>query len=548
MRHHDDRPPARLGVANRVDQRLLTLRVEIRVGLVEDQHGRVAVERARQRYSLALAAREALSARPDLGVVTLRQGQDSLMGARAPGGGHHLGIVALLGQAGDVLVHGAGDQPRVLRQVADMPPQGVLAPLVEGRPVEAHLAGRGPPEPGEDLGQRGLARPRRADHAQRLSRPDPEADIAQDWRASVRRRGRQTMHVNRALGRRQAGARRLGRRAGQEVAERRPSPPRALNEPPLADCLLDRGESPAEHDRGGDHHACRDLLPDHQPGARREDQRLEVEPQRLRCRHIGARTVGGGDLMAEGLPPQPEPAPEAGRAHAERAHGFGILPQGLAQALRALLGLLRRRGGALRAQLIQGGQHDQERAAPGRDPAEKGMEQEDHPEEERRPRNVEQREWRRAGEQVPHGLEILRRRGRPGALARCQRALQHRGHRACVQEVLDACPGARENPPAHELEQPHHRKEPGDQEGQRDQRLFRAAGENAVIDLQHEQRAGQRQQVDENAEQRGREEVSAAPSGGGHELAACGLSAARPARSLPVMHRRPCQSGVRPDR
>ncbi len=79
-------PAPALGVADRVDQRLLALRVEIGVRLVEDQHRRVAVERPGQRDPLPLAAREPLAAGADLGVIAARQAEQQVVRAGPLGG------------------------------------------------------------------------------------------------------------------------------------------------------------------------------------------------------------------------------------------------------------------------------------------------------------------------------------------------------------------------------------------------------------------------------------------------------------------------------
>src|ERR1043165_8486996 len=49
------------------------------MGLVEHDQDRLAIERARQRDALALAARQHQAAVADLGFVTLRQPQDQFM-------------------------------------------------------------------------------------------------------------------------------------------------------------------------------------------------------------------------------------------------------------------------------------------------------------------------------------------------------------------------------------------------------------------------------------------------------------------------------------
>src|SRR2546422_987494 len=77
----DDRPLASQRV-DRVGDLALGLVIERRRRFVEDQDGRVAVERARDGDPLALAAREPDAAFPDAGIKSLRQRRQERVEAR----------------------------------------------------------------------------------------------------------------------------------------------------------------------------------------------------------------------------------------------------------------------------------------------------------------------------------------------------------------------------------------------------------------------------------------------------------------------------------
>ena len=69
VHHHDDRTPRRLEVADDLDDRLLSGRIEMRVGFVEHHQRGVAKKRARESDTLPLAAGQGGSGWTDQGVV-----------------------------------------------------------------------------------------------------------------------------------------------------------------------------------------------------------------------------------------------------------------------------------------------------------------------------------------------------------------------------------------------------------------------------------------------------------------------------------------------
>ena len=133
---------ARLQVGERVEQRDVAFVVEIRVRLVEHDEARIAVQRARERDALALAAGEHGAAIADLRVVAVRKSAGSSRGrARAAPPRTMRSEVAPAREPRDVFGDRAGEQLHVLRQVADVPAERVAIPARDVGAVEAHDAG-----------------------------------------------------------------------------------------------------------------------------------------------------------------------------------------------------------------------------------------------------------------------------------------------------------------------------------------------------------------------------------------------------------------------
>src|SRR5439155_4229072 len=119
----DDYGAALFETLQRVDDRGLGLRVHRARGLVQDQHGTVLQERARQRDALPLAARELHTALPDLRVVALGQALDELVGVRRLGRGDDLLPRRAGRRVRDVFGDGKGKQHGVLEHDRELAPQ-----------------------------------------------------------------------------------------------------------------------------------------------------------------------------------------------------------------------------------------------------------------------------------------------------------------------------------------------------------------------------------------------------------------------------------------
>ena len=129
--------PRALSSASAASKRSFADRIEIRVRLVEHEQARIAVQRARQRDALTLAAGQDCAAVADLRFVAVGQLQDHFVckseprRANDPFRSFGAGRCA---QARDVLADRSGEQLDVLRQIADVLAERLAIPA---RRVEA---------------------------------------------------------------------------------------------------------------------------------------------------------------------------------------------------------------------------------------------------------------------------------------------------------------------------------------------------------------------------------------------------------------------------
>ena len=197
---------------------------------------------------------------------------------------------------------------------------------------------------------------------------------------------------------------------------------------------------------------------------------------------------------------------EHGAAHAEALDDLGLLADGLGEAFRGHRRRRRLDGRALGHHLVGEGDRDEDEAAADREPAEQRVEAEDREDEERRPRQVEEREEHRRGHELLHRLEVAQPRPRLAALARDEGAGEAGLEDLGVEAGLDQRADAGGDAAAGVVEHAHDAVERRDQHGEGDQRRLRPARQHPVVDLEHVERPGQHQDVDEAAEDRQRHE------------------------------------------
>ena len=130
---------------------------------------RVAQQRAGDRQPLLLAAGEPVPARADDGVVAVGQRGDHVVDLRAPGGGLHLGVGGVGPGVPQVLADRAVQQVGLLGDDADDAGEVGQGQVADVDAVDQHPAGRRVVEPGDQRGQRALARAGLADQRQRAA-------------------------------------------------------------------------------------------------------------------------------------------------------------------------------------------------------------------------------------------------------------------------------------------------------------------------------------------------------------------------------------------
>ena len=293
MGDDQDRRAALPGAHHRRHQRRLALGIEERIGLVEHQHRRIAVKRPRQCDPLRLARRKPRTHRPKHRVITLRQLQDEIVHPGEPRRRDRppVDILALVRPADEaryIVLDAAFEQARFLRQITEMMPQLILVPVAPLRPVDPDIAEVGNDRPGDDLGQRRLARSARPDHPDDLARRRGKADPGQD-RHPVGPAHADILDPQMTFRLGQGGADTVGviglsQHVGQPLQRhfRRPQLRPAANQ------CLDRLQCPPEQDRRGDDRPRRNVPRDRQQGTQPKRSRLNEHPQEPARRRIAA--------------------------------------------------------------------------------------------------------------------------------------------------------------------------------------------------------------------------------------------------------------------
>ena len=115
------------------------------------------------------------------------------------------------------------------------------------------------------------------------------------------------------------------------------------------------------------------------------------------------------------------------------------------------------------------------------------------------PGKVEKGREAAAGQEAAHLVEVAQRPQPIAASPRPQREPQHGVERARADRVVQGGADPHQDPTANEVEQPHGDVEHRRDDGEPDQRRHASARQHPIVDLQHEDRAGQHEQVDEPA-------------------------------------------------
>ena len=154
--------------------------------------------------------------------------------------------------------------------------------------------------------------------------------------------------------------------------------------------------------------------------------------------------------------------------------------------------------GAREAISVTQGQRDDDDGADRCGEADIEIERETEPEIKRHPRQVEQRRRPQAGEEVADGVEIANRLegiGRPRAF---ERQLDAPRHRPCPRsDFVEGRADPDQHPRPDQVENGLERIEAQDDQRQPDQGRHALARQHAIVNLQHEDRAAEHEQIDE---------------------------------------------------
>ena len=506
----DHRRAAALLVAlDRAGERHRAFGVEVRIRLVHHHHHGRAVKRPGQRDPLALATGERRAARRDLEIVAARQLEDHLVRSGPLRRLHDILVLRPGREAGDVLRHRPLEQDHLLRQVADMPPEQ-RSVMLEFRPVEPHRARQRPVHAGQRPGQRGLARSRGAGNPRRPARLQPERGAAHRRHRRTRSGDGQPLHFQDRARHRERGPLPFRRRLLQQRRQRTPRRQHPLQLRPLSHRLVDRRERPPQKDRRRDDDAEGHKALDREPRAETQHHRLQEQPERFRGDAEKAAPVRGRQRPFEHAIAQCAGARDDRILHAEPLHGFAARAHLLDKMRRACRGLPELPLETPGARLVEQGEHQQQAAGKYRQKPQKPVEHEQHRQEHRRPGRIEKCERPGTGREALNRLEVAQSRRRPRPLRRRDRAREDRSQDPRVQPRLQPRPGPGQNPAPRIIENAHHQEQERGDRRQRRQRRLRARGQHPVVNLQHEKRPGQHQQVDENAEKAHRQKQTPA--------------------------------------
>ena len=180
-------------------------------------------------------------------------------------------------------------------------------------------------------------------------------------------------------------------------------------------------------------------------------------------------------------------------AHAERLQQRGIATGGLGQ----LPARRRERDGgqawAAREPFRQQRERADDQRAEQDGESDQRVKQEADRDVERHPRQVEEGRQPDARNEGPHAVEVPNGLQTLAGGPRLERRAHHDFERARRQFFVEPAPDAQQDAPAQHVEQPLEGEQHEDEQGKSDQGRNAAARQHAVVDLEHEERAGEAQ-------------------------------------------------------
>lgn len=140
------------------------------------------------------------------------------------------------------------------------------------------------------------------------------------------------------------------------------------------------------------------------------------------------------------------------------------------------------------------------------------MQDEDRREEEGGKGEIEEGKGQGGARKLAHSFQVVKRGG--GLLANALRGGHGGAEDASVEVCLQGGTDAGADAAADGFQEGHRGEQPDDEEEKGDECRYGPAGKDPVVDLQHEERAGQHQKVHEDAEKRNEEKRGDVPGGG----------------------------------
>ena len=279
---------------------------------------------------------------------------------------------------------------------------------------------------------------------------------------------------------------------------------------PVGNRHVDRRQRARRQDRAGDDDARGRLLIDDQIAADGEHRRLQHHAE-----HLGHGAEAAGDvahaplafeIFLVGLVPAPRHPPQ----HAHGDERLGIAPAGVGERIageREPGRFLDRPAGHVFGDQRHAGQDD---GAAQRGDADQRVKGEADRDVERHPGQIEHGDRPEAAEEAADAVEIAHRQHAVVALADLERQARHRVEHAGAQRLVEARADTHQDAPADQVEHALGGVEEGRQDDEADQGRHAAARHHAVVDLQHEEGAGEVEHVDHRAHHADGDEGAAA--------------------------------------
>src|SRR5439155_22139166 len=178
VRREQDRGPV-LEAEERLQDLLLGAGVDASEGVVEEKHGTLERQRARQGDALLLPTRERDPALADHGIEPRRELAQIGFEAGAPGDAVRVGLALIVVEAEvDVGANRVREEERLLGHDAESPPERTAGPLIGWDPADEDGALRRLVEARDQVEQGRLARAGPADDRDRLAGAQGEVDSA----------------------------------------------------------------------------------------------------------------------------------------------------------------------------------------------------------------------------------------------------------------------------------------------------------------------------------------------------------------------------------